>query len=257
MERLYNHIGDLGNMCAGVGFALGISRGAILKEKIMRKNMELVGHRYLRGTIIPGGVKKDLDLSMYLPWLADVEAKLKELTDLILSSNGLLDRMQTTGVLPTEDALTLGAVGPAARASGINRDLRRDLPYAAYHLLDFKVPIQQEGDVYCRLLQRMEESKESLALLRQAVLSLLPGDLLVEVPKLPAYQTGIGWTESARGANVHWLMSGENNTIYRYMVRSASHCNWSVLPLCVPGNIVPDFPLINKSFELCYACLDR
>lgn len=257
MERLYNHIGDLGNMCAGIGFAPGISRGAILKEKIMRKNMELVGHRYLRGTVIPGGVKKDINHLNLDYWLEEIEKERRELIGLLLSSNGLLDRMKTTGILPYEHAVALGAVGPAARASGVNRDLRKDLPYAAYPMLDFKVPTQQEGDVYCRLVQRMEESGESLQLIRQALASLSPGDLSVEVAGLPAYQTAMGWTESARGANVHWFMSGENDTIYRYMVRSASHCNWPVLPLCVPGNIVPDFPLINKSFELCYACLDR
>ncbi|NLI93942.1 MAG: NADH-quinone oxidoreductase subunit F [Peptococcaceae bacterium] len=257
MERLYNHIGDIGNMCAGIGFALGISRGAILKEKIMRQNMNLFGHRYLRGTIIPGGVKKDLPEQDLCSWLDDTEAELKQLTDLILSSNGLLERMQTTGVLHYEDAWALGAVGPAARAAGLDRDLRRDLPYAAYQELSMRVPLQQDGDVYCRLLQRIEECGVTFDLLRQALNILPQGELSAEITELPPYQTALGWTESARGANVHWIMSGENNTIYRYMVRSASHCNWPVLPLCVPGNIVPDFPLINKSFELCYACLDR
>lgn len=257
MERLYNHVGDIGNMCAGIGFALGISRGAILKEKVMRKNMELVGHRYLRGTIIPGGVKKDLADTKFSFWLDEIKEEIHELTQMILSSNGLLDRMQTTGVLPYIDAVTLGAVGPAARASGVDRDIRRDLPYAAYSMLNFSVPHQKEGDVYCRFMQRVEESKETLNILRQASESLPEGNLSVKIDKIPANSTGIGWTESARGANVHFIMSGEDNTIYRYMVRSASHCNWPVLPLCMPGNIVPDFPLINKSFELCYACLDR
>lgn len=257
MERLYNHIGDIGNICAGFGFALGTSRGSILKEKIMRKNMELAGHRYLRGIVIPGGVKKDLNDSKLLHWLEEIETELKNVTEMILSSDGVLNRMQTTGILKHQDALILGAVGPAARASGVDRDLRRDLPYAGYSMFDFQVPTQQEGDVYCRFVQRVEESKETLALLRQAYLSLPEGELSVKVGEIPSYQTGIGWTESARGADVHWIMSGKNNTIYRYMVRSASHCNWPVLPLCMPGNIVPDFPLINKSFELCYACLDR
>jgi len=260
MERLYNHIGDIGNMCAGIGFALGISRGAILKEKVMRKNFELAGHRYLRGTVVPGGTKQDLaerELKELDVWLDDIEKDLKELTEMILSSSGLLDRMQTTGILTLQNALTLGAVGPAARAAGVKRDIRRDLPYAAYDQLDFSVPVQQDGDVYCRLKQRIDECGQSFSILRQALEYLPQGEHYVAVTSLPCYQTSVGYTESARGANVHWIMSGEDNTIYRYMVRSASHCNWPVLPLCVPGNIVPDFPLINKSFELCYACLDR
>lgn len=258
MERLYNHVGDIGNMCAGIGFSFGISRGAILKEQLMRMNMRLAGHRYLRGTVVPGGVKTELNKIPEIRLELDLlEKELKQLTTVMLSSQSLLDRMQTTGILPTEAAVTLGAVGPAARASGVNRDLRRDLPYAAYSELPFQVPLQETGDVFCRLKQRMDECEQSFGILRQAFERLPQGDLTVEIPCLQPYQTAVGYTESARGANVHWVMSGQDNTIFRYAVRSAAHCNWPVVPLCLPGNIVPDFPLINKSFELCYACLDR
>ena len=261
MERLYNHVGDIGNICAGIGFNFAISRGAILREHLMRLNMRLTGHRYLRGTVIPGGVKINLkassELSSIRSELSQIEEKLCQLTEIMLASHSLLDRMQTTGILPKETANDLGAVGTAARASAVNRDLRRDLPYAAYREVKFAVPIQQEGDVFCRLKQRIDEGKQSFAILQQAFEQLPPGEIRVKIPDLTPYQTAIGYTESARGANVHWIMSGPNNTLYRYMVRSASHCNWPVLPLCVPGNIIPDFPLINKSFELCYACLDR
>ncbi len=258
MERLYNHIGDIGNMCAGIGFSFGISRGAMLKERLMRMNMRLTGHRYLRGMVIPGGIQKDVaNLSEISSELREVEQELKKITSIMLASQSLVDRMRTTGILPKEVAVTLGAVGPAARASGVKRDLRTELPYGAYADFAFKIPTQTEGDVLSRLHQRIEESEQTFAILQQAFLHLAEGDLAVELPKLPPYRTAVGYTESARGANVHWVMSGPDNTIFRYMVRSASHCNWPVLPLCVPGNIVPDFPLINKSFELCYACLDR
>lgn len=258
MERLYNHVGDIGNMCAGVGFAYGISRGALLKEHLMRMNLRMTGHRYMMGTVIPGGVKEDLrEVSKIREELTRLEKDLKELTATMLSSQSLLDRMQTTGVLPRETAAKLGTVGPAARASFVNIDLRRDLPYAAYGEIKFRVPLQGEGDVLCRLKQRIDECEQSFDILRQAFEQLPQGTLSVEIPYIPPYQTAVGYTESARGANVHWIMSGPDSTIFRYMVRSASHCNWPVLPLCVPGNIIPDFPLINKSFELCYACLDR
>lgn len=258
MERLYNHVGDIGNMCAGIGFSFGISRGAILKERLMRMNMGLAGHRYLRGTVIPGGVRTELaNVSEIRSELARLETELNELTATMLSSQSLLDRMQTTGILKKEEAELLGAVGPAARASGVKRDLRKELPYAAYGEVEFQVPVQQAGDVLSRFKQRIDECEQSFGILKQAFERLPQGDLAVKIPRLPPYQSCVGYTESARGANVHWVMSGPDNTIYRYMVRSASHCNWPVLPLCMPGNIVPDFPLINKSFELCYACLDR
>ena len=258
IERLYNHVGDIGNMCAGIGFSFGISRGAILKEGLMRMNMRLAGHRYLRGTVIPGGIRVDLEkASETSSDLVRFERDLKQLTTTILSSQSLLDRMQTTGILSNEAAVLLGAVGPAARASAVNRDLRKELPYAAYGEVEFQVPTQMEGDVLCRLKQRIDECEQTFDILRQAFTGLPQGDLAVKIPALTPYQTSVGYTESARGANIHWVMSGPDNTIYRYMVRSASHCNWPVVPLCIPGNIVPDFPLINKSFELCYACLDR
>ncbi|HBV98328.1 MAG TPA: NADH-quinone oxidoreductase subunit F [Desulfotomaculum sp.] len=258
MERLYNHVGDIGNMSAGIGFAYVVSRGAILKERLLRMNMRLAGHRYLRGMVIPGGVRAGVkNLPEIIAGLNGLESDLGELTEVMLSSHSLLDRMETTGVLPLQAALDLGAVGPAARASGVDRDLRRDLPHAAYGDLEFNVPVQQQGDVLRRLKQRIDECRESFGILRQAAQKLSRGMLAVKIPDLPPYRTSVGCTESARGANVHWIMSGPGNTIYRYMVRSASHCNWPVVPICLPGNIVPDFPLINKSFELCYACLDR
>jgi len=220
--------------------------------------MRLAGHRYLRGMVMPGGVWAGVkNLPEIISELNGLESDLRELTEVMLSSQSLLDRMETTGVLPLKAALDLGAVGPAARASGVDRDLRRDLPHAAYGDLEFNVPVQRQGDVLCRLKQRIDECRESFGILRQAAQKIPRGMLAVKIPDLPPYQTSVGYTESARGSNIHWIMSGPGNTIYRYMVRSASHCNWPVVPICLPGNIVPDFPLINKSFELCYACLDR
>ncbi|MFZ5640935.1 MAG: NADH-quinone oxidoreductase subunit F, partial [Bacillota bacterium] len=166
-------------------------------------------------------------------------------------------RVETTGRLAYDTALDLHAVGPAARAAGIDRDSRRDMPYAAYDRVEFKVPVYREGDVLSRIKVRVDEVYESINIIRQA-LGLMPdGPLKAKIPPLPAYRAAVGITESARGENVHFLMTGSDNTVYRFMVRSASYCNWPVLPTTVPGNIVPDFPLINKSFELCYACLDR
>lgn len=257
LERLYNHIGDMGNMCAGIGFSIGISRGAILKEKLLRINLARFGHRYLRGFIRPGGVAFAPDLTALGEELAQILADMQELHATLLTSNILIDRMATTGVLPKAVGIALDAVGPAARASGIDYDLRRDMPYGAYRNLDFEIPLQQEGDVLARLNQRMAETEVSVAIILQALEKMPTGETVSPVGSLPGNASALGWSESARGSNIHFLLTDAKGRVARYAVRSASHFNWPIVPLCVPGNIVPDFPLINKSFELCYACLDR
>jgi Ni,Fe-hydrogenase III large subunit len=104
---------------------------------------------------------------------------------------------------------------------------------------------------------RIDETFTSFQLAREILAALPTGPLAVEIDSVPAYETAIGVTESPRGENIHWVRTGPDGTIDRYRIRSASYCNWPVVALTVPGNMVPDFPLINKSFELCYSCLDR
>ena len=260
LERLYNHIGDVGNISAGTGFAFVTMHGARLKEEIMRLNEAVFGSRFLRGINTPGGVRRDFDLGlidMITDVLDRVEEDFRQVTEIMFTTDSYMDRVETTGRLPYQTALDLHAVGPAARASGIDRDTRRDLPYAAYDRVQFPVPVYTEGDVLARIRVRVDEVHASMGIIRQALALLPGGPIRAELPPLPAYRAALGITESARGENVHFLITGPDNTVYRYMVRSASYCNWPVLPVTVPGNIVPDFPLINKSFELCYACLDR
>lgn len=260
LERIYNHIGDVGNICAGTGFAFGTSHCGRIKEMLMQLNEELTGNRFLRGMNRLGGVRRDIGgpaVYKILNVLEKAEREFREVTEVILSHDFFLNRAATTGILPRDAAVDLGAVGPAARASGVDRDIRREHPHAAYGDLEFEVPVFSAGDVLCRLQARVEETFQSIKIIRQALEKLPCGDLTVEVGQIPPYRHALGYSESARGENIHWLMTGPDNTIFRYRVRSASFCNWPVVPLTVPGNIVPDFPLINKSFELCYSCLDR
>ncbi|MDO8689003.1 MAG: NADH-quinone oxidoreductase subunit C [Dehalococcoidia bacterium] len=260
LERLYNHAGDLGNLCAGVGFAVGTSQGGRLKEDLMRLNERLTGHRFLRGVCRIGGVRRDLEavkLQDVAETLERVEAEFREFVDLIMGNDSFADRMTGTGVVPYQAARDLGAVGVAARASGVDRDARRDHPYAAYGGLQVKVPVRKKGDVRSRAEVRVDESLASFSLCSDLISKLPDGPLDIEIGDLPAYRTGIGVTESPRGENVHWVRTGPGGTIDRYRIRSASFCNWPIVALSVPGNMVPDFPLINKSFELCYSCLDR
>lgn len=262
LERLYNHVGDIGNICAGIGFHAGAQVGATLKEGLLALNEQLVGSRYLFGVLRPGGVRRALtpeDCVALRKALADLQPACERLVQLIWSNVGVVNRLSGTGVLPMEVARDLGAVGVAARASGIARDVRRDHPYAAYPMLTPpRVCVQQQGDVAARLRVRADEITTSLALLAEA-LTRLPDDgaLANTLGTLPAGESAFSLTESPRGANCHWVLAGPNNTLARYRIRSASYANWPVVPRAVQDNIVPDFPLINKSFELCYSCLDR
>ncbi len=260
LERLYNHIGDLGNLCAGFGFAVGVSHGSRLREQLQQLNEELAGHRYLRGVIQLGGLRLDVtpaELSRLLTVLEQVEADFDELMDIILSHDIALDRMATTGVLSLQQANDLEVVGVAARASGRAVDIRRSHPYAAYGQLDVPLVQYTQGDVLARFKVRAEEVKTSLQIIRQIVCQIPAGAIWAPVPEIQPYTRAMGWAESPRGEVCHWLMVGPEQTVFRYRIRSAAYSNWPAVPLTVPGNIVPDFPLINKSFELCYSCCDR
>jgi Ni,Fe-hydrogenase III large subunit/Ni,Fe-hydrogenase III component G len=262
LERLYNHISDTGNLCAGVGFSVGTSNGSRIKEQLMRLNEFVTGNRFLRGMIVPGGVAFDLPVEYQEEisrTLYTVEADFHDLVALLKESDAFLDRVNTTGILTHNAARDLGVVGIAARASGIDQDLRRDKPYSGYNNIGFRVPVYQTGDVAARLWVRVDEVAESIRIIRQSLKKLADckADIAVSVPDISPYATGLGWSESARGGNIHWVMFDDDNRIYRYFVRSASYPNWPALTVATPGNIIPDFPLINKSFELCYACLDR
>ena len=123
--------------------------------------------------------------------------------------------------------------------------------------MKFSVPVYPEGDVLARIRVRIDEVTQSCDIVRQVLAQIEPGPVCCELPPIAPHRRGIGWVESSKGETVHWLLVGTDETVDRYRVRSATFSNWPAVPLTVPGNIVPDFPLINKSFELCYACCDR
>jgi Ni,Fe-hydrogenase III large subunit len=148
-------------------------------------------------------------------------------------------------------------VGPAARASGLAGDTRRDHPYALYRELDFRAPARDAGDALARFEVRAEEIQESLNLVDQLILRIPGGPLTVHLDSIPAGLAGLGMVESPRGRLVHWLRTGPGGTVEAWRMRSASHANWPAVAVAALDAIVPDFPIVNKSFNLCYACADR
>jgi Ni,Fe-hydrogenase III large subunit/Ni,Fe-hydrogenase III component G len=260
LERLYNHVGDIGNICAGAGFHVGSTQGAVLKERLQRLNEALTGHRYLMGVVAPGGLRYDLApeaLTAARRQLKDIHADFGVYLDAVLGSRSFVSRITGPGHLSKDTALALGGTGVAARASGVATDYRAQHAHLAYGQLAPEVLVEAAGDVGARLMVRAREALASFDMAGQLIDSLPGGSAVGVSPKVPSGASALGYSESPRGSNVHWLMADSDCRVYRLRIRSAPFANWPLVTRAVVQNMVPDFPLINKSFELCYACCDR
>jgi Ni,Fe-hydrogenase III large subunit/Ni,Fe-hydrogenase III component G len=261
MERLYNHVADIGAIATDVAFTVPASRAQALRERQVRIQERLFGSRLLRGTVALGGVACDLtagrrrELGQHL---TELESEFDDLVAQLMDSGTFTDRVDGTGVLPEQVARELGVVGVAARASGVDLDLRRDLPHDAYSSLRFAVPVEEGGDVRARLMVRAREVKQSLSLLHQVLEALPEGPVRAAFPPaLPARSCALGWAEGWRGECLHFVRTGADGRLDRVKITDPSCKNWPALARAVPGNIVPDFPVINKSFNLSYSGNDR
>ena len=261
LERIYNHVADIGGIATDVAFTVPASRAQALREGLVRVQERLFGSRVLRGTVALGGVKCDLTRARakeLLLHLDGLERGFADLVTALIDSGTFTDRVDGTGVLATEVARDLGVVGLAARASGLDLDLRRDQPHDAYPELRFLVPVEEGGDVRARLMVRAREVEQSVSLLRQALEGLPEGGTLSPLPEtLPSASSALGWAEGWRGECLHWVETDAEGRLARVKVTDPSFKNWPALARCVPGNIVPDFPVINKSFNLSYSGNDR
>ncbi len=256
LERLYNHIADVGAICADTGFAVANAHAMRIREDMQRLNARLVGHRLLRGALIAGGVRPDFTAEQ----VADARETVRraaidfdEVVEIALNNGLVLDRLHGTGYLSRETARELQVVGLVARASGIDRDARRDHPFAAYADMPPHVPVYSEGDVWARLMVRVEEAREAAKLILRALDRLPEGKISTPLPALPVGTSGFGLVEGWRGPIWHWLVAGEQNRLARVKIKDPSFANWPALHYAILKNIVPDFPLVNKSFNLSYA----
>lgn len=260
LERIYNHVADIGAIATDVGFVVANAHASRLRETILSLNEELTGSRLLRGMVVAGGVRWDWDIGQRqgcLQVLSGFERDFDDLMRMIAASDSTRDRLERTGTLPPEKARALGIVGVAGRASGVDHDVRRDHPYAAYSGLSFAVPVYQEGDVFRRAQVRVDEIRQSLRIIRQVESSLKPGPHRAPLPPLPPDTCGLGAVEGWRGEILHWIRTGPHNRLERCKIKDPSLNNWPALVEAVHGNIVPDFPVINKSFNLSYSGTDR
>lgn len=260
LERIYNHVADIGAIATDVGFVIANAHASRLRETILSLNEELTGSRLLRGVVCPGGVRQDWksdQIDECVEVLKFFEREFADLMRIVETSDSTRDRLERTGILRPDKARDLGIVGVAGRASGVDRDVRRDHPYAAYDSVSFRVPVYQEGDVLRRMQVRVDEIRESLGLIRAVASGLGPGSHRVPMPSLPPDRCALGAVEGWRGEILHWIRTGPDNRLERCRIKDPSLNNWPALVEAVQGNIVPDFPVINKSFNLSYSGTDR
>jgi Ni,Fe-hydrogenase III large subunit/Ni,Fe-hydrogenase III component G len=253
LERLYNHIADFGAIANDTGFAVAQSHCLRLRERLFDLNKRWTGSRLLRGALTPGGVCTDLPNGDIATEVAALVADFQSIVDISLKNTLVMDRLEGTGHLPTKTARDHGALGFVARASGVDRDARRDHPFAAYGDLRFEVPVYSTGDVKARTLVRVEEVRQSLSLIQQATAAAPSGALAVALPPLPPFEPAFTLVEGWRGTIAHWVMADASGRLHRVKVLDPSFLNWRLLSYALAGNIVPDFPLCNKSFNQSYS----
>ena len=244
LERLYNHVGDLGALANDVGFGLANALALTLRERLLRLNERVSGHRLLRGVVTPGGARLlDLPTSRELD---EIEARVDEITSMTLGQSIVLDRFTGTGVLSLDAARDLGVVGVVARASGVDLDARRDHPVDGVTLAP--TAKRSGGDVLARYLVRRDEVTSSLAALR-AITSI---DVTSHLDRTRGTGDGLGIVEGWRGPVVHRIELVEGR-VTRLKIVDPSFLNWPAVAVALVDTIVPDFPLVNKSFNLSYA----
>ena len=259
-ERIANHLGDLGALGNDAGFAFGLSQFMRLKEDCLRLNKKLFSHRFMMDYICPGGVERDVDtdgLAEILGQCDVIEKEVRTLQKIYDDHSGLQDRFMTTGTVTLDVATKLGLTGMAGRASGIIHDVRVDAPCAPYNKMDVHVSSREAGDVCARVDVRFDELFESLRLIRHLIDNLPRGAIRTEYVERGAAGSGVGRIEGWRGGIFTALYVDREGQISRCHVHDPSWQNWPVIEYAVIGDIVPDFPLINKSFNLSYSGHDR
>lgn len=257
IERAANHLGDLGSLASDVGFALGAATFGRLRGAALGLGQRLTGSRFLRGYICPGGVARDLvadGVPAFLDDLARLRPDVEEALDLVFGNPGVQERMEGCGILIGSLADDFGMVGPAARASGRTYDARAHYAHGLYPHLTIEPATEAVGDVRARAKVRRAEARSSLETISELASGLPSGPHFAAPPAaLPADRVAVGVVEAWRGELIHWITTGPRGEIRRYVIRDPSFQNWSGLAAAVRGNLVMDFPLINKSFNLSYS----
>jgi Ni,Fe-hydrogenase III large subunit len=262
LERIANHFGDIGAICNDASFSLMHAHCGALRERVLRAAASCFGHRLMMDRIVPGGVASDLDragVATVRSLLSELGAAFPELIELYDNTTSLQDRTVTTGIVQPALARQYGAGGYIGRASGRAFDARRAAGYGPYPDIAFEVPVREQGDVDARVWVRIDEVKQSLAIIRQCLDRLPEGPVLSSSAALASAsgpREGVSLIESFRGDVLAWVRLDADGTVARCHLRDPSWFQWPLLEAAIEGNIVADFPLCNKSFNCSYSGQD-
>lgn len=257
-ERLANHIGDIGALSGDIGYSAGATLFPPMRGAILALAQLLTGTRRQRYYIKPGGVMRDLDDDRRISIkkeLFNIETRLQELLPLVLENSSVIERMESTGRIPRGLARDFGLVGPAGRASGSDYDARGFYPHGVYPEHAPKPARRDTGDVLARVQLRADEIQSSIRIVNELLDSLPDGSICIDCQKqtLAPDSFGIGIVEAWRGELIHWVTTNGTGAISRYAIKDPSFNNWTGLAIATRGNLVTDFPLCNKSFNLSYS----
>jgi formate hydrogenlyase subunit 5 len=258
LERLYNHFHYLGHLADTTTLKVGQAEGKLLEEQAKQVNARLTGSRFLRGLLVPGGLRRDLSPGPELgQQLGALQRATAEYVRALRRTTSIRDRLHDTGILDWRTAFDQGATGPVERASGLDRDLRRDHPYAAYADADLRVPVETAGDAYARAVVRMGEIDASFELILRLLPKLgRPESVRVHVD-VPAGAAGLGWAESPRGSLYYAVHCDAEGRLARVKIKSPSFSNWRVFPYTVYESNMMDYAINEASFGLTIAGCDR
>ncbi len=258
MERIAIHIGDMGAIAGDIAYQMGASIFGVTRTLVINTMLEISGSRFGRGLIDVGGVNFDIDKTLadkIVKMLDEVAKTVDRTTNVMLNSPTVISRLERTGVVSVETAKSLGAVGMAARASGLDLDTRFDLNDKWYTSLDVVKPFKATGDVHSRFKLRYKEIKQSMKIVKKFIKKL--DDFKEEIKVVPNFSLAqnsfvISVVEGWRGEVVHIALTGANGELLRYKMKDPSFNNWYMLAMAVRNNGISDFPLCNKSFNLSY-----